>query len=663
MMPQAAAHGPDDAARLFVARTALNMCLVGVDHRMVEVSPSYVATFLTPADRDRQDVVGRLIDEVWPGANRFLDPVYARLDAGETEVDVEYNVDLRTDYVPPLRVQASYWRDENGRPAGLLLLHQDLDSQVRARAESEARLRAVLEHLPGQISLHDLETRRIVLANENMLQNLGAIIQAEPGSRWSQVMTPAQTARMEAIVEAARAADGAYEHSFEIDEGPNAGNLFRVKHVIFDDARGVPQLLSIADDVTELARSAAALKRAAAEAEAANRAKSEFLANMSHEIRTPLNGVLGVAGALARTELTESQREMVSLIETSAVTLETLLSDILDLARIEAGKMELRPEPFDLGASVNACTALFDAAAQAKGLDLQVTISPAAEGAYVGDAARLRQILCNLLGNAVKFTQKGFVRLSVDAVRGETSSQLQFVVRDTGIGFDAEVKARLFSRFEQADGSITRRFGGSGLGLSICRSLAEAMNGHLEADGELGEGAVFTFALELPRCAGAPDLWVETAEPDVVVDPLVGMRVLLAEDHPTNRRVVELILGAAGVDLTCVEDGAQAVDAFGKASFDLILMGMQMPVMDGLTAIREIRRVERHTGQLPTPIHVLTANAMPDHITASLAAGADGHLSKPILADALLERVAAAAAARPFAARNDVMSNRRYTSA
>jgi CheY-like chemotaxis protein len=426
-----------------------------------------------------------------------------------------------------------------------------------------------------------------------------------------------------------------------------------MKHIIFRDGRGHRQLLWIADDVTELRQSAEALQRAAAEAEAANRAKSEFLANMSHEIRTPLNGVMGVAGALARTPLSAPQSEMVSLIETSAKTLETLLSDILDLARIEAGKMELKPEPFDLATSVNACAALFDAAAQAKGLDLEAVIAPDAMGAYVGDAARLRQILSNLLGNAVKFTKDGRVRLTVSARRGETSSQLRFDVHDTGIGFDETTKARLFSRFEQADGSITRRFGGSGLGLSISRSLAEAMGGRLEADAQPGQGAVFTLVVELPRCVGAFDLWCETAEPDTAPDPLVGMRVLLAEDHPTNRRVVELILGAAGVELTCVENGAEAVEAFRAGIFELVLMDMQMPVMDGLTAIGEIRKLEQATGAQPTPIHVLTANAMPEHVSASIAAGADGHLSKPILADALLERVAEAASARPVVAQDE----------
>jgi PAS domain S-box-containing protein len=421
-----------------------------------------------------------------------------------------------------------------------------------------------------------------------------------------------------------------------------SGEVRRVKAqaVVLADHDGAPERMIGANlDITEL-------RRLAEQAEAASEAKSQFLATMSHEIRTPLNGVMGVAGALARTELAPDQREMVSLIETSAGTLETLLSDILDLARIEAGKMELRPEPFDLAASVGACTALFDAAAQAKGLDLEVAIAPAALGAYVGDAARIRQVLANLLGNAVKFTTVGKVSLGVDARRGETGSELRFEVRDTGIGFDAETKARLFSRFEQADGSITRRFGGSGLGLAISRSLAEAMGGRLEADAEPGEGAVFTLVLELPRCASAPDLWVESADPEPESDPLVGLRVLLAEDHPTNRRVVELILGAAGVAVTCVENGVEAVDAFRRSVFDLILMDMQMPLLDGLSAIREIRRIEAAAGAAPLPIHVLTANAMPEHVAASRAAGADGHLSKPILAEALVALVAEVAQRR-----------------
>ena len=406
--------------------------------------------------------------------------------------------------------------------------------------------------------------------------------------------------------------------------------------------------VTVCSDITDLKRDAQALAEARDAADAANRAKSQFLANMSHEIRTPLNGVIGVAQALARTDLDEQQREMLELIHSSSRTLQTLLSDILDLARVESGRLELGDDAFDLARTTEEAAQLYAAAARDKGLQFVVEVAPEARIWVRGDAVRLKQILTNLVSNAVKFTAAGFVSLTVDA----GPQGLRFVVQDTGIGFDAETRDRLFSRFEQADGDITRRFGGSGLGLAISRELAAIMNGDLGCESEPGGGAAFILTLPL-RVAEAPAVAVPTvvATTDALSDKSARrLRILIADDHPTNRRVVELILDQAAVDLVSVEDGAQAVEACRAAAFDLVLMDMQMPVMDGLTATREIRLHEVAMGMPRTPVVMLTANALPEHIAAGLDAGADRHLAKPFSIEALLAMVSELTADTPQAA-------------
>jgi signal transduction histidine kinase/ActR/RegA family two-component response regulator len=386
------------------------------------------------------------------------------------------------------------------------------------------------------------------------------------------------------------------------------------------------------------------LERARDLAEAANRTKSAFLANMSHEVRTPLNGVLGIAGVLAGTTLDPKQKQMVSIIESSAGTLQRVLSDVLDLARMEAGRVDILAEPFALGEVVRVLADGARVQAQAKGLDFSLIWNADQAVWAVGDRVRLEQILGNLLGNALKFTEKGQVEL----VFGRIGEAWRIEVRDTGIGFDPDRTEQLFQPFHQADDTITRRFGGTGLGLSIARDLARGMGGELTGAGRPGAGSVFTLTLPLPACAaretGAqPTAPVSTptnepalSEPAEEVEA-GAVRVLLADDHATNREVVRLILESAGVALVAVEDGAQAVEAFKAEPFDAVLMDIQMPVMDGFTATRLIRDHEHDTGAKRTPILVLSANVMPEHLAGSAEAGADDHLPKPIVAVALLE--------------------------
>lgn len=398
-------------------------------------------------------------------------------------------------------------------------------------------------------------------------------------------------------------------------------------------------VVTVVNDITDLKRDALALAEARDSAESANKAKSLFLANMSHEIRTPLNGVIGVAQALAATDLSPDQRQMLDLIQSSGHTLQTLLSDILDLARVESGRLELAHETFDLGKVISESAQLYAASAEAKGLQFFVEIAPEAQVWVEGDAVRLRQILTNLVSNAVKFTETGFISLTAGTgPERDGRSTLRFTIEDTGIGFDAACRERLFGRFEQADGGITRKFGGSGLGLAICRQLAEMMGGELDCESEPGGGSAFILTVPLVAVA-APVAEAGNDEGPGLGDVVPTLRVLLADDHPTNRKVVELVLAQAPVELTSVENGAEAVAAYRAGGFDLVLMDMQMPVMDGLTATREIRACEQSQGLERTPVVMLTANAMPEHIAAGIAAGADRHLAKPFNAADLLELV------------------------
>jgi len=410
-------------------------------------------------------------------------------------------------------------------------------------------------------------------------------------------------------------------------------------------------IVTVCTDITDLKNDARALAEARDAAQAANAAKSQFLANMSHEIRTPLNGVIGVAQALASTDLSPQQTEMLELIQSSGRTLQVLLSDILDLARVESGRLELSEEAFDLGRAVREAAQLYEASAREKGLQFFVEIAPEADRWIAGDVVRLKQILTNLVSNAVKFTTEGFVSLTAAAGPDRDGAPtLRFSVEDTGIGFDCQTRERLFSRFEQADGAITRKFGGSGLGLAISRQLAEMMGGDLDCESEPAGGSAFILTVPF-KAAEAPAMSGEALVEDAAEERRT-VRVLMADDHPVNRRVVEMILGQADVALTSVEDGAQAVQAVRDADYDLILMDMQMPVMDGLTATREIRLHEAAMGLGRTPIVMLTANALAEHIAAAEAAGADLHLAKPFDAAELLNLLVTLprAAARALAA-------------
>ena len=363
-------------------------------------------------------------------------------------------------------------------------------------------------------------------------------------------------------------------------------------------------------------------------AETANVMKSQFLANMSHEIRTPLNGVLAMAQVMAISGMEPEQRERLDVIRRSGETLLTLLNDILDVSKIEAGKLELEPSEFDAGELAGSVHAAFAPIAATKGIDYRLTVHEDAGGVRLGDCDRLRQIVTNLISNAVKFTDAGEVSVELSGLGAGGAEGLRMIVRDSGIGIPAAKLPQLFQKFTQVDSSTTRRYGGTGLGLAICHELAQLMGGRVWGESVEGEGSVFTLELPFRRIR---DLSATAAVDEQGLGERDGLlRVLAAEDNATNQLVLSTILGIFGADLTLVADGAAAVAAWREGEYDVILMDIQMPVLDGVGATRAIRAEEAASGRPRIPILALSANAMVHQIKDYMAAGMDGHVAKPI---------------------------------
>ena len=378
----------------------------------------------------------------------------------------------------------------------------------------------------------------------------------------------------------------------------------------------------------------AELEVALVETEAANAAKSTFLATMSHEIRTPLNGVLGMAQAMEADELSALQRGRLEVIRESGNALLVILNDILDLSKIEAGKLEMEDIEFDLSAVCNSLSSVFAQLAQKKGISFVFDLTNAA-GLYRGDPTRVRQILYNLASNAVKFTEAG----EVGVIARREQGILNIVVHDTGIGMSEATKSSLFTKFNQAEASTTRRFGGTGLGLAICRQLAQLMGGEISVSSIEGQGSRFEVSLPLAYLGAAPEE-SKAGGSDLEQPITCALRVLVAEDNATNLFVLRTLLRQFGIEPTMMENGREAVDAWLRESFDVVLMDVQMPEMDGPTAVREIRRLEAEIGRARTPIIALTANAMAHQVKEYELGGMDGFIAKPIEVKKLYDALA-----------------------
>jgi PAS domain S-box-containing protein len=604
----------------------LSLVMTDRELRVLAASPRWIES----RQLGGREVLGHSLYTLFPSTHEKWRPVYDRCLAGEAVQADRVEFQGPDGSVSWLQVELTPWRDGTGEIGGLIICSHDVTKMVEAleRTErSEERLRLAMEIADMHVWELDFRGRQLV--------SIGAAANfyTEPWT-YKKLTQDLWSTIDERDVPQVREAWRRHE-----EEGASYRPEYRVRRSddqevwvqgalrYLRDEDGKPlRMIGALQNITDRKAAEFALLSAKEEAESATRAKSAFLATMSHEIRTPLNGVLGMAQAMAMDEVTDQQRERLDVIRQSGESLLAILNDVLDLSKIEAGKLELEQAEFDIDELSRGAIGAFAATAQAKGLSFELKVQRGARGVYRGDSVRVRQILYNLVSNALKFTDTGGVKVAVS----RKGARLSISVRDTGIGIAPEKLTSLFQKFEQADASTTRRYGGTGLGLAICRDLAELMGGAIRAESTLGEGATFVVDLPLTRLAATPS---KPAPPPADARPPsegVAIRVLAAEDNGMNQLVLRTLLEQVGVEPVIVDNGRAAVEAWAREPWDLILMDVQMPEMDGPTATGVIRARERAEGRPRTPIVALTANAMSHQVAEYLRTGMDDFVAKPI---------------------------------
>lgn len=414
----------------------------------------------------------------------------------------------------------------------------------------------------------------------------------------------------------------------------------------------ISKIVKMAVDITEKKSLADNLEKknkellgAATKAKAATDAKTVFLANMSHEIRTPLNSIIGITDTLAETPLDNQQASFVEILQRANHQLMTIINDILDLSKVEAGEMELRPLPFNLQRLLDELEAVLGFRAKEKGLKLSLSIDPDVEEYFVGDADRLRQVLMNLLNNSLKFTNNGEISLQVSVNRTTHKGNLLFCVTDTGIGISKQKFKDIFQPFTQADTTTTRKYGGTGLGLSITKNIVQMMNGHIWFESQPGQGTSFFFTISVPstteRKTTMHNPWQGRYQLTDVNHNISSSRrrILVVDDVEDNRHLFGIYLQKTAHAVSYASGGLEAVEMVAKEHYDIIFMDVQMPGMDGYEATRRIRDMEIQMNRTPAKIFACTANAFQEDVRKSLSAGCDLHLSKPVRKDTMLKAI------------------------
>jgi PAS domain S-box-containing protein len=638
-----AAMNSDSTVRRFVQAAPMPIAMYDKDMRLLIASRGWIEERKVP----EEELLGRSIYDILPWLPEKWRTVHRQVLRGDTMRHDRDQFDKPEGKVGWLKWSAAPWRYGDGEVGGVVITHEDVSEIVEAQHEIESskeRMSFGMSITQMLIWELDFELRQIYLEGDwkQFFPTRPTFDSLTGGDAW---IHPSDRDMLANKWRTHLAGGPAYtvEYRVQFSDGREIWHCAAIR--ILKTVKGSPaRAFAVIQDVTS--RKHIELKAMDAEQRAlvAAAAKSDFLSNMSHEIRTPLNGVLAVSEVLVRTHLDERQQEMVRLISTSGRTLLRVMDDLVEFSRLEGDQIEFDVRPFELEETIRTTCEAARTRAEAKGLRFDSFVSASCDGVYRGDPVRIGQVLGNLLNNAVKFTESGHISVSAtveDPPGGKTLLRLS--VADTGVGFSQDVAERIFERFEQADiSSTSRKFGGLGLGLSIVKRLVEMMQGQVTAKSTEGEGSTFevTIPISRDRIAALGAITAVAVEDFDTETSIENLRLLVAEDNPMNRRVVELLLAQSGLQITFAENGKEAVEKFSTARFDLVLMDLQMPIMGGLAATRAIREWEKQNGRARTPILAVSANATDEHVAEAKEAGADDHVAKPIVRETLFEAIA-----------------------